>query len=112
MKPNAVWSSLHEPVLIYGSFHGSVFKSSLYRVQNGYKFESPVTEFGSSERVQNAVTCHQTHREEGELIHTPMHSHMYPYKHATRVYTHGSNHIHTHIQVYTYIYTINMHTYT
>ena len=32
-----VWSSLHEPVLIYGSSHGSVFKSPVYRVHNKHK---------------------------------------------------------------------------
>ena len=33
----AVWSSLHEPVLLYGSSHGSVFKSPLYRVHNEHE---------------------------------------------------------------------------
>ena len=36
----AVWSSLHETVLIYGSSHGSVFKSPLYRVHNEHESES------------------------------------------------------------------------
>ena len=31
----AVWSSLHVLTLIYGSSHGSVFESPLYRVHNG-----------------------------------------------------------------------------
>jgi len=43
-----IWSLLHELVFIYRSSHKSVFKPPLYRVQNGYKSESPVTEFGSS----------------------------------------------------------------
>jgi len=57
-----VWSSLHEPVLVYGSSHGSIFESPKHRVQNGYKSESLVTEFGSSERVRNAVTRSQTYK--------------------------------------------------
>jgi len=36
----AVWSSLHEPVLIYGSSHGSVFESPLYRVHNEHESRS------------------------------------------------------------------------
>ena len=84
----AVRSSLHELVLIYGSSHGSVFESPVYRVHNGYEFGCPVTEFGSRERVWNAVTCNKTHREEKESTHTHLiHSRIYPYKHATRAYT-------------------------
>jgi len=30
----AVWSSLHEPVLIYGSSYGSVFELPVYRIHN------------------------------------------------------------------------------
>jgi len=65
-----VWSSLYKSVLIYGPTHGSVFESLVYRVHNGHKSESHVTEFGSSEQVRNVVTRHQTHREEGESTHT------------------------------------------
>jgi len=36
----AVWSSLHELVLIYGSSHGSIFESPMYRVHNEYESES------------------------------------------------------------------------
>ena len=43
------WSSLHEPVLIYGSSHGSVFELPAYRVHNEYNSKSPVTEFGFHE---------------------------------------------------------------
>jgi len=46
-----VWSSLNEPVLIYGLSHGSVFELPLYRVHNGHNSESLVTEFGLSMRV-------------------------------------------------------------
>jgi len=113
----AVWSSLHESVMFYGSSHGSVFESPVHRVQNGYKSESPVTEFGSSERVRNAITRHQTQREEGEstyahktlthiililachtCIHPRVHPHTYVYTHPN---TYTSMHIHIH---YTYIY--------
>jgi len=31
----AIWSSLHELVLIYGSSYGSIFESLSYRVHNG-----------------------------------------------------------------------------
>ena len=33
----AIWSSLHKLVLIYGSSHGSVFKSPLYRVHSEHE---------------------------------------------------------------------------
>ena len=35
-----VWSSLHEPVLIYSSSHGSVFESPMYRVHNEHEIRS------------------------------------------------------------------------
>ena len=56
----AVWSSLHEPVLIYGSSHGSVFKSPLYRVQNMYKSESPVTSRELTKWVGNIYNAEST----------------------------------------------------
>ena len=62
--------------------------------------------------VRNAVTCNETHREEGESKHKHLiHSHMYPSKYATRAYIHGYTHIHTYIRVYTYIYTICIYIY-
>ena len=36
----AVWPSLNEPVLLYGSSHGSVFESPLYRVHSEHESES------------------------------------------------------------------------
>ena len=36
----AIWPSLHEPVLIYGSSHGSVFESPMLRVYNEDQSES------------------------------------------------------------------------
>jgi len=100
----AVWSSLHNPVLTYGSSRGSVFKSSWYRVQNGYKSESLVIKFGSNERVWNAVTRNRTHREKGEsthtqntLTHVPIHAHhMCIHTQVIHIHTfthHGYSHV-------------------
>ena len=47
----AVWSLLHEPILIYGSFHGSVFELPVYRVYNVHEFESPITGPDLTKRV-------------------------------------------------------------
>ena len=49
----AVWSSLHEPVLIYGSSHGPVFESPLYRVHNEH-------ESGSGPGLLQRSGSHQT----------------------------------------------------
>ena len=126
-----VWSSPHESVLFYGSSHWSVFESPVHWVHNEHNSKSPVTKFGSYGRVQNVVTCNETHIEEGKSIHTPntfihvpiqarhtcihpqVHPHTYTYIH---VYT--SIYIHTYIYIYIskhintyYIYThIPMHT--
>jgi len=91
----AAWSSLYEPVLIYESSHRSVFVLPVYLVHNGHKFESPVTEFGSHERVCNRYNMprHQTH----EFTHN-IHTHSYTHLH-----------IHTH---YTYIHYIALNTLT
>ena len=88
-----IWSSLHEPVRIYGSSYGSVFKSPVYRVHNGHKYESPVTEFELHERIRNAATRNRIH----ELI---------------RTYTCTHSQAYVRLQVYTYIlYTYtNIHT--
>ena len=125
----ATWSSLHEPILIYGSSYWSVFESPWYRVQNGHKSESPITEFGSSERVRNAVTHNHTHREEGEstythntLTHIPIHAvkhtyvykythtyyilihtHTYPCIYYTHTYVVTLTHAHIHLQTHPYV---------
>ena len=49
----AVWSLLHEPVLIYGLSHGSVFELPLYRVHNEHEFGSGP---GLIEWIRNTVT--------------------------------------------------------
>ena len=97
----AVWSSLHEPILIYGSSHGLVFKSPVYRIHNGHYSESSLDLLqrvrispNESETQQHAAEHTERKGNQHTLI---IHSHMYPYKHATRAYTH----IRTHIRVYT-----------
>ena len=94
------WSLLHEQVVIYRSSHGSVFESSWNRVQNGYKFESPVTEFGSAERVRNVVIHIHTHKylyiHIHVLIHTPG-THMHTSIHIHIYYMHTYPHLHTYI---------------
>ena len=59
----AVWSSLHELVMIYGSSHGSVFKSPVHRVHNEHESESGPgllqTGPNLTERVRNTVAHNQ-----------------------------------------------------
>jgi len=113
-----VWSSLHESVRIFGSSHGSVFESPLYRVHNRHNSESPVTKFGSHELVRNAVTRYQTHREEGEstqthdtLTHVP-NTRAYTYTCTPTYILYRSIHIYTqYTHTYTNIY-IPTHTHT
>jgi len=57
----AVWSSLHEQVLIYGSSHISVFESPMHQVHNEPEVGSPISWFGSHERVRNTATRNHTH---------------------------------------------------
>ena len=77
----------------YGSSYKSVFKSPTYLVHNGHEFESPITEFGSHERVQNTVTRNETRREEGKLKHT-----------CTSMHVHTHTHVHLRVHVYTILY--------
>ena len=88
-----VWSLLHELVVIYGSSHGSIFESPKHRVQNGYKSESPVTEFGSPERVWNVVIHIHTHKY--------LYIHIHVLIHTPGTHMHTSIHIHT---IYLHIY--------
>jgi len=111
----------------------------MHRVQNGYKSESPVTEFGSSERARNAATCHQTQREGGDSIHTPhvlthvpiqarhmcMHPHTYvslhihihytyihPYMHTSmHKYMHTCRHSHNHTHAHNHTHLIKLPNY-
>ena len=86
-----VWSSPHELVRISGSFHGSVFESPLCRVHNEHESGSPVTKFGSHERVWNTVTRNRTHE-------------------PTRTYTRAFTHAHTSHNTYIHIYTTHCYT--
>jgi len=90
----AVWFSLHEPVRISESSHGSVFEFSVYRVHN---------EHGSGLGpalllpVQSARTSSQRYN-----THPNTHN-IYIYRH-----THSYILIHTHTHI-TYIYNIYSH---
>jgi len=88
-----VWSSLHEPVLMYGSFLVSVFELSSYWVHNEHKSRSPVTGPGLTERVRNAVTLDRTH-EYTNINNTDDYSYIPKY---------------THVQVYTCTHTQYIH---
>ena len=111
----AIWSLLHEPVLINGSSPGSVFKSPLYRVHNEHESESGsgFLLLGSdlTERLRNTVTRNQIH-----IIHinTLLHTHMCTCTLHIRVhrYTYVYTHIHTSIYIHItlFIYTL-IHTY-
>ena len=102
----AVWSSLYELVRISGSSNGSVFESLVYRIHKGHKSESPITEFGSHERVHIDATRNQTHT----LIykytrtpnHTPIHTCTQTHTCTPTFITYTSIHIHTHY-IYTYL---------
>jgi len=109
----AIWSSLHELVRISGSSHGSNFESPVYRVQNGYKSESPITEFGSHERVRNPVTRNQTHRDEGKINTYTKYTHTRTHTCTPHVHTYTGN-PHTYMLfTHTYITRImDTHTYT
>jgi len=113
----AVWSSLHELALIYGSSHRSVFESPMYRVHNEHNFESLVTEFGSHERARNAVTHNRTHTYKHKYtLHWHVHADTYVYKYThtytLHLYTYTYIHVYTSIYIYTYKYVkIYTHTY-
>jgi len=82
---------------------GSVFESPVYQVHNGHKSESPVTEFGSHERVRNAATRNHT-RTPTCYTYTPINRNVHTYIHNTHAPTHKHNtniiphiiYIHTH----------------
>ena len=80
---------------VYGSSHDSVFESPLYRVQNGYNFESSVIEFGSHKWVWNAVTHNRTHTYKHKCtLHWHVHTDTYVY-----TYTHTYTSVHTYIYI-------------
>ena len=101
----AVWSSLHEPVLIYGSFHRSVFKSRLYPAYNEHESESGpgLLQLGSvlTKRIRSAATRNQTHELTQTYSRTRIHSTIY-------THTHTCTPTYIRIQVYTYT---NIHAY-
>ena len=100
----AVWSSLHEPVLIYGSSHESVFESPMYWVYNEHESESGpdlLQWSGSHKQVRNAVARNQTHELKQTYTCTRIHSTTYTHKHTcTPAY----------IRIQVYAYT-NIHAY-
>jgi len=87
----AVWSSLHELILVYESSHASVFGSSLYRVHNGT----------NPNRVRifcNWSGFHQTDPKYCSM--QPTHTNKYKYM----LNTHTCIWTHTCTPMYTYIY--------
>jgi len=133
----AVWSSLHEPVLIYGSSHESVFESPLYRVHNEHESGSGPSLLqrvrillNESETLQHASEHMNSHKHTLVHVYTPQHTrinirvcpHIYVYKytntyiqytclntntHACPLNTHAHNHHAAHA---TSIIHIIMHT--
>ena len=107
----AIWSSLHELTLIYGSSLGSVFESPLYRVHNEHESGSSpdLLKLGSdlTEQTRNAVARNQHIQININTRYTDMCT-------QTHTCTPTYIHIHTYIRVYTYIYIhtcIHTHTY-
>ena len=94
----AVWSSLHEPILIYRSSHGSVFESPVYRVHNEH-------ESGSGPGLLKWSGSHQTNPKRCSM--QPTHT----YKHKYMLNTHTRIQIHTHIPTCIHLYEYT-HTYT
>jgi len=87
-----VWSSLYEPVLIYGSSHGSVFESPAYRVHNEHE-SGPGP--GLTKRVWTAATCNPTNEHtQTYTVHIPTHAR----------YTCIRTHVHPHMYIYTSIH--------
>jgi len=106
----AIWSSLHEPVLIYGSSHGSVFKSPLYRVHNEHESKSGPGLLQlvriSPNRFRIAATRNRTHELTRTYTHTP-----YTYTY-TRAYVHVYPHIHTYTSIHINTHYLNIYTHT
>ena len=95
----AVWSSLHEPVLIYGSSHASVFESPVVSGPQRHESESSpgLLKLGSdlTEQTRNAIARNQHIQINIDTRYTDM---------CTQ--THTCTPTHTHIQVYIYTYII------
>ena len=89
----ALWTSLHEPVLIYGSSHGSVFKSPLCRVHNEHESGSGL---GLLQRVQILPNESKTLQQASEH----MNSHKY-----TLVHVYTPQHTRINIRVHSVSYT-------
>ena len=98
--------------MTYELSHGSVFKSPVYRVYNGHKSESGLDLLqrvwispNKSEMLQHTNKHTQRKGNQHKLI---IHSHMYPYKHATRASPTGTptyKHIYDYMHTYTYTHT-------
>ena len=116
----AVWSSLHEPVLIFGSSYGSVFESPMYRVHNEHNSRSGLgllQRSGSHRTNPKCCSTRPTHTNKykymlNTLPNTPTYTctPTYIYIHTyirvyTLIYIHACIHTHTYIRLYTYIYT-------
>ena len=97
-----IWSSLHELVRIYGSSHGSVFESPLYRVHSEHETKSPIMGPDLTKRVWTAATCNPTHeRTQTYTVHIPT-PHIYTCIH-TRVPGQA------YVRTYTYSCTLQIH---
>jgi len=86
----AIWSSLHEPVLIFGSSYGSVFQFPINPVHNEYISGSPVT---------GPDCCNMPPNTQG-------HVYTYAVRMTHTLYRHMHTIQHTHIQIHTRIYYI------
>jgi len=104
----AVWSSLHEPVWIFRSSHGSVFEPAVYWVHSEHQSDLLLSSLDRTSESIIIVPRNHKLRERG--INT----------HITHVCTHTCKpqcvhmHVYTHIQVYTQAHanTSYMHTHT
>ena len=119
-----IWSSIHEPVLIYGSSYRSVFKSPLYLVHSEHESGSgPGLASGPYRCSTRPNTQLHKHRHIDMIIHTYPNIHTYRYipvhQHNTYMYIHLYTYIHaythvyivkhTYIHIYIYIYTTYTH---
>jgi len=102
----AVWSSLHESVLIYGSSHGSVFESPLYWVHNEHESGSgPGLLYLGSDLTERVRVPQLKHKLAQSLTNT----HAYLYIH---IILSINTLIHTYVKIYTYPWTHSRNTLT
>ena len=106
----AIWSSLHEPVRIFRSSNGSVFKSPVYRVHNEHQTETSATGLDLIEwicitvsrnhiQIERGVNTHHTGTH--TCLHTCVHSHTYVNM-SIHIYTHYINIPIHYTQIYLY----------